>query len=483
MRDFISEIKRINTDGIIFEFAKVSVDMFRDDEYRKPIDVMVTNYGITRKRQVCLSAWDILDIAYLSVIHSNDYRRKDDLPSIGRLVNLYRGYENKNSIAEELRRSNTDRTFRAILGMSAEQFQYENIGWIYEKFNRDYYILLAANSFAHRPLLDVNAISRELLGLSADEYIMVLLMIFGLCQHNPIPLEWYSKREEAEVPEILSRENITRVIKYYSCTYEALRNSPLGKQLLYAKPFIKTDKEQLYISCNMYLIAMLIGNGLYWLTRDYYHEKGQYFPNSFGLLFEDYIKDLASRYCEDDEWGVIPQRKKKGADFFFDIGSVRFIIEAKSALLQLNARQQVPDLDMVDKFFERHIKESYKQLNNSSEEMQSSTSHQIIKAILLYDDFSNSAIIEKSMSEIFDHDTSCYVMTIRDFEILLYTHKHDKEKCDEVCNQIVTGVKGLRERETIGAILEKLGLISNHHLEKDMDFFAKIMGQLQEKVK
>ena len=74
-------------------------------------------------------------------------------------------------------------------------------------------------------------------------------------------------------------------------------------------------------------------------------------------------------------------------------------------------------------------------------------------------------------------------MTIRDLEILLYTLKHDKEKCDEVCNQIVTGVKGLRERETIGAILEKLGLISNHHLEKDMDFFAKIMGQLQEKVK
>ena len=71
-------------------------------------------------------------------------------------------------------------------------------------------------------------------------------------------------------------------------------------------------------------------------------------------------------------------------------------------------------------------------------------------------------------------------MTIRDLEILLYTLKHDKEKCDEVCNQIVTGVKGLRERETIGAILEKLGLISNHHLEKDMDFFAKIMGQLQE---
>lgn len=483
MRDFISEIKRINTDGIIFEFAKVSVDMFRDDEYRKPIDVIVTNYGLIRKRQACLSAWDILDIAYLSVIHSNDYRRKDDLPSIGRLVNLYRGYENKNSIAEELRRSNIDCTFRAILGMSAEQFQYENIGWIYEKFNRDYYILLAANSFEHRPLLDVNAISTELLGLSADEFIMVLLMIFGLCSRNPIPLERYNRMDPAELPPILSKENIEAVINYYSCTYKDLRDSLLGKQLLYSKPFIKTQKENLYISCNMYLVAMLIGNGLYWLTRDYYRGKGQYFPNSFGLLFEDYIKDLASRYCEDDKWGVIPQGKKKGADFFFDIGSVRLIIEAKSALLQLNARQQVPNLDMVDKFFERHIKESYKQLNNSSEKMQLSATRQIIKVILLYDDFSNTAIIEKSISEIFDHDTSCYVMTIRDLEILLYTHKHNKEKCDDICSRIVASAKGLAERESIGAIFEKLDLISNSHLEGDMDFFTKIMKQLQDQIK
>lgn len=40
---------------------------------------------------------------------------------------------------------------------------------------------------------------------------------------------------------------------------------------------------------------MIVGNGLYWLVRDYYLKHGsQKFVNTFGLIFEDYIKDLAT---------------------------------------------------------------------------------------------------------------------------------------------------------------------------------------------
>ena len=482
MRDFIAEIKRINTDGVIFELSKASIEMFRDQQYRKPFEIKLNKFGIKKTVCVSLNAWDIQDIAYLSVIYSNDYRRNDHLPTMGNLVNLYRGYENINSIAGELHRSNIDRIFRAILGMTAEQFQYQNISWIFEKFNRDYYILLAAKEFEHRPLLDVNAVTKELLGFSADEYIMVLLMVFGLSRLDPIPLRWYARLEAAELPTIISRENIEKIIGYYRCTYEDLRNSPLGKQLLYSKPFIQTQREQLLISCNMYLVAMLIGNGLYWLTRDYYRKQKQDFPNTFGLLFEDYVKDLASKYCERDQWSIISQGKKKGADFFFDIGSIRIIVEAKSALLQLSARQQVPDLDAVDTFFQRNINESYKQLNNSFKEMASTTTQQIIKVTLLYDDFSNTSIIEQSIPDIYTDDPCCYIMTIRELEILLHTHKHDKEKRDAICDRIVANTKEAGKRESIGTILEKMDLIINPHLEGEMDFFTKITEQLQEKL-
>lgn len=483
MRDFLAEIKRINTDGVIFEFSKASIEMFRNNQYQKPVEIALNKYGIKKRANVLLSAWDIQDIAYLSVIHSNDYRRMDHLPTLGNLINLYRGYENENSIAEEIRKSDIDRIFRAILGMTAEQFQYENIGWIFEKFNRDYYILVAARNFEHRSLFNVNAVTKELLNLSAEDYLMVLFMVFGLSRLDPIPLRWFARQETEELPPIISRKNIERIIGYYTCTYEDLRKSPLEKQLLYSKPFIQTQREQLCISSNMYLVAMLLGNGLYWLTRDYYRKQKQDFPNAFGLLFEDYIKDLALRYCENDQWGVIPQGDKKGADFFFDIGEVRLVIEAKSALLQLSARQQVPDLNAVDTFFLRNIKESYQQLNNSYEEMAPITSHRIIKITLLYDEFSNASIIEQSISDIYANDPDSYVMTIRDLEILLHAHKYDKEKCEEFCTQLATNVKGTGERESIGAILEKMDMVCNPHLEGDMDYFMKLSEQLQAKLK
>ena len=59
---------------------------------------------------------------------------------------------------------------------------------------------------------------------------------------------------------------------------------------------------------------------------------------------------------------------EKGADFLFDFGELRLLIEAKSALLKLDARQQVPNLHSANQFFERNIEESYKQLNRSFEE-------------------------------------------------------------------------------------------------------------------
>lgn len=109
------------------------------------------------------------------------------------------------------------------------------------------------------------------------------------------------------------------------------------------------------------------------------------------------------------------------------------------------------------------------------------TLRRIIKVTLLYDDFSNSSIIEQSISDIYANDPYCYVMTIRDLEILLYTHKHDKEKCEEFCTQIATNVKGAGERASIGAILEKMDLICNPHLEGDMDYFTKLSEQLHAK--
>lgn len=56
-------------------------------------------YGyVTKIVQVMLSAWEIPNMAYVSITNANDYRSKEVLmDKLGIIVNLYGGYENNNS--------------------------------------------------------------------------------------------------------------------------------------------------------------------------------------------------------------------------------------------------------------------------------------------------------------------------------------------------------------------------------------------------
>ena len=90
MRDFISEIKKINTDGLIYKFSEISIEMFKKNQYMRKVERPVIRYGRNQKLIVQLSAWDIPNIAFLSVKESNDYRHADKVSSVGQLVDLYR---------------------------------------------------------------------------------------------------------------------------------------------------------------------------------------------------------------------------------------------------------------------------------------------------------------------------------------------------------------------------------------------------------
>ena len=72
--------------------------------------------------------------------------------------------------------------------MTSEQFIFQEQWRLFEKFNRDYHILLAAKNNKHRQKLDINAITNEVFGFSADDYIAVLLIVLWLCSQNPEPL-------------------------------------------------------------------------------------------------------------------------------------------------------------------------------------------------------------------------------------------------------------------------------------------------------
>lgn len=67
MRDFISEIRKISTEELICWFSTQSITMFDAQESLKSVEIPVVRFGRPQNLCVALSAWDILNIDYLSV--------------------------------------------------------------------------------------------------------------------------------------------------------------------------------------------------------------------------------------------------------------------------------------------------------------------------------------------------------------------------------------------------------------------------------
>ncbi len=475
MSNFITRIKRIRTDELIYALSDISIKMHKNNmSCTTTLPLWVRQYGIYRKVDILLPAWDIPSIEYYSVLNSSDHRDGDSVNSLPEIINLYRGYEDSLS-SNQIKDNGENDIFKIMIGMTAEQFQYQNLYLMFEKLNRTYHILIASKNYEHRGELDIDTVFKSVFNFSAEDYLVVMLMVFWLCTIHPDPLDAPEKIYRRKESTVFTKENITKFVHYYSCTYEELRNSALKRQLLYSRPFIHTKRTNSYLASSVYMVGFLLGNGLYWLCREYYKDDGQKFPNTFGNLFEDYIKELATTYCNNSEWQIIPKGKKKGADYIFIFDSLQIIVESKSSLLDLDARQQIPNLESTIKFFENTIKKSYEQLNASYEIYKEKVKTPTIKVILLYDEFSNTAIIEQAVPEIFQNDTHCFVMTIRQLEVLLYLRKNDIENFNLVIGKIIEATSPNSEAMNFDAIFDNLSIYQNPHINDKLDYIKPIL--------
>lgn len=137
-------------------------------------------------------------------------------------------------------------------------------------------------------------------------------------------------------------------------------------------------------------------------------------------------------------------------------------------------------MDSAKIFFEHTISEAYEQLKSSYEQLKSTIDVPILKIILLYDEFSKTSIIEKSKKEIYEKDPLCFVMTIRQFEILLYFHRNDKVKEQQILDRLLNSIKPGGIRKNIGAIYDELSISNNPHFDGDMNYFSKLITHLEE---
>lgn len=482
MRDLISILKNIPPDALIYKLSELSIEMFKRKEVTREFEKPTTIYGIPSTSKTMLLLWDIPYIEYLCICNSNDYRRNDKKVGLDVVTGLFRIYENEHSAGEDIRDADYYGLMRILTGMSAEQFMFDDLRWIFQLFNRNYYILMTLQKACPNPLVDVDSIVNRVFGFGADEYMNLLIVIIWLCMQHPDPLSAPEALYKKKGNTILTKENISQIVRYYSSDYDTIRSHPLKKQQFYAKPFICTNRSHLYISASFHLVLMTLGNGLYWVLRNYYSElKSQEFVNAFGRLFELYIIDISNRFCTNNEFREIETKSHKTADFIYEFTNIRILVEAKSALLGVEGKQQVPKVSPIDNFIERNIRKAYNQLSSTYKNVMSgiTDSKTTIKVIMLYDVFSNAAMIEHAAEDILKSDSSCFVITIRELEIILMLYHEERSKFDQIVHLIEESIHERDKRRSITYIFDKLKLWKYDFFKGEYDCFHSLLARLK----
>ena len=487
----MSVIKDYSTRDFIYFFSEISIELYKK-QYNKldelecsitfPLNVILHGF-IPKQVKIMLSAWDIQDIAYISIVSANDYKKEImTREKAGTVVNLYRGYENEHSNSEYIKNTELSNIFKFMMGITYEQFKYQNLAWTYQNFSRNYHILIGSSKINRNGIIDVNEITKEIFGLKADEFLINLLYLLWLCSERPDPLGVEGSLYKREKSSIINKENLEKIIAYYSVNYDDVRKSSIQKQLFYSKPFVVTQKKKEYIMISRYLVQMLFADGLYWLVRDYYYKnsRGTGFINAFGTMFEEYFIELAEIYLTEDMWYKIPEQDEKSADFFVEFEDVVFLFELKSGLLGIKAKQQTPDIQQIDIFYKRNILEAYEQLKMSEKEYQGQKP--VIKIFLLYESMMNTQIVMSSIPEIFFDDNRCYVMTIEDLEMMLATYKNDKEKFAKVIKELLNNRNSNDQVTSVLHILNDCKAIGDMHFVEDRDYFMNMVRKMEKEL-
>ena len=90
--------------------------------------------------------------------------------------------------------------------------------------------------------------------------------------------------------------------------------------------------------------------------------------------------------------------------------------------------------------------------------------------------------MENALTEVFESDSLCYIITIRDFEIFLHLHHNDSELHSEILNEIIAQAQQEAPHQTIDVLLQKKSLFQNRHLQGKMDFISQFEKALDGKL-
>ena len=424
-----------------------------------------TKKAMRKEQHVLVSGWNLIDLSYNAIKCTHDYRgaeiTQDEelylLVSATQAVKEKREAEFLNSIHEE----GTPDFFLYLWGFAGEQLKIQSLAKTFKTAARELYILFEVRNRLENSLNIEDIVMKET-GVSWIDVITSLYFAWFGSTVSPYVADLTAK---IKWDSDLCESNFNKVIERYTATYQEIRDSNLGRQYLYTRPFIRTQYGGT-ISCNCFLNLFLYEHSVLWIVRDYFVKQGnQLFTSEFGRYFEEYFRELLMEYIPQTNYVKIPEEDVPRADWKITLGEYKFLVEKKSTVLGLLAKQQESDIETIKQFAKRHIVKALKQLKSTEDDFNDG---QYIKIVLLYEDYLKTEVLNEifKMDECQVQDDRHYwLVTIEEMEMLLYTYKFNQQLFEEIIKDKNTReVEKSNEGRSLIQLLNEHGVVYNQHL-------------------
>lgn len=463
-----SQLRKFSVNDVLKQINKESIDLLYNwSKAVKRVEVSLYQKGSTifKRQGIFITAWTLIDLAYYLILASNDYigkkiEKRAEIYFLSAVVNNYN--EQKESDFLDQHNENEDyKFFMYLWGFVGEQIKMEMPTSIYNNSIRELYILFEIND---SEAFNIEELVYTEVGLSWQEVIAFLIIAwYGFTNVNTLEelihnVTWRNKEYGAQ---------FEKLIKRYTADYDEIRKSPLRRQSLYAKPYIKTDKGEV-ISVSTYLSLFLCEHSILWIIRDKFKKNvSQEFTNYYGELFEQYFGELLGTYLSEGEYEKIPETKNERADWKLHIGEYKFLIEQKSTVLRLSAKQQQTDINAIEDFARKTVIKAISQLENTEKEFDEG---KFIKIILLYDDYLNPHLLEKIMDMpecTIKNDNYFWIATINELEMLFSIAKTNRKLFDAIAaEKINREVSHSKNGRSFAQIMNEKGITQNDYINQ-----------------
>jgi len=427
--------------------------------------------GRKEESPVLVTGWGLIDLAYHAILTTNDFRGKaveneDELLALCLADNSYLQEEEKPLIAEIGKKLDF---FFYVEGFAGEQMKIEQLRNVFDNAARELYMLFEIAPKLN--LVDVDRIVKEEVGVNWSVLCASLFLAwFGFSREATLE----NMKRAIAWDEEFTLEDFERVLARYTATYDDVKDSVLKRQVLYTKPYIRTKRGEL-ISINCFLNLFIYEHCVLWAVRDHFNkQKDQQFTAIFGKIFEEYFGDLLNAYLPQGSIQRIPEiAGAKRADWRFEVCGYTFLLEQKSTILQLAAKQQQSDYEAIEKYAERNIIKAIRQLSITEKEDVGRT---CIKVILLYEDYLGSDIIDHvfSLEECdITNDGYYWIATIETMERFLSLAHRNPVKCEAIIREKIQldQEKSISGRSLFYLLKDELG---NEYLgRKEIDYYRE----------